>query len=171
MHALTKEERAFTEHIAALPEGKFTITQAYERWFPSEVKKILEEAARKKAAGAKTQPVQAVRNAAQRLFRTQRIQEYFNELRSMDADSARQVLLEKAVISNSESAAKQIIEQEDSLKFKDDVENFWVVTAEMGDALYKRVVSCPHCEGSITLELEVRELLGEIEGEPDRKLN
>ena len=169
MHALSKEERAFTEHIAALPESKGNITDAFRRHFPGKVKEIETKAQKRKDAGeSRVQDKQAVANEASRLFKQERIQEYYAELLDMDADSARQVLMEKAVIDNSESAANKVLAYESELQFKDDVENFWMVTAEMGDALYKRVVSCPHCDGDITLELEVRELLGEIEGEPER---
>ena len=166
LHALDKVERECTQHIAALPPSKGNITEAFKKFYPRKVEEILKVAKEKKSQGKKTQPIQAVYNEAARWFRQEKIQEYYRELLDMDSDSARRVLLEKAVIDGSESAANRVIEQENALKFRDDVDNFWLVTADC-DAIYKRIVECPHCQGEITLELEVRELLGETDEDPE----
>lgn len=117
--ALTPADKKFAEICAALeePPGKGEVKAAFERCFPERVQEI-----KLTLANKKTRLGSRISTEASQKLRSPLIQAYVLELRGMDAETAKRVLLEDAILNDNAKSAEKVIEQEDRLKFRDAVE-------------------------------------------------
>ena len=111
------------------PFPKGALKEAYKECFPD----LCEEVRIKERTGKIKGRVESrISVDAGHMFRRPQVQEYYLELQKMDAETAKQVLLEDAVMNDNWRAAEKVIAQEDKLAFRDATEMWAQILCSVG---------------------------------------
>lgn len=111
------------------PLIKGALKDAYKECFPD----LCEEVRIKERQGKIKGRVESRFSVdASAMFRRPQVQEYYLELQKMDAETAKQVLLEDAVMNDNWRAAEKVIAQEDKLAFRDAAEMWANILVSVG---------------------------------------